>query len=56
MLDIKTLLPELKKLVTDLSEAKSSEDNLRNLYRRWADFMDADSWDVLANWRSGSGA
>ena len=43
-------------LVTDLSEAKSSEDNLRNLYRRWADFMDADSWDVLANWRNGSGA
>ena len=43
-------------LVTDLSEAKSSEDNLRNLYRRWADFMDADSWDVLANWRYGSGA
>ena len=43
-------------LVTDLSEAKSSEDNLRNLYRRWADFMDADSWDVLANWRNGIGA
>ena len=43
-------------LVTDLSEVKSSEDNLRNLYRRWADFMDADSWDVLANWRNGSGA
>ncbi len=35
-------------LVTDLTEAKSSEDNLRNLYRRWADFMDADSWDDLA--------
>lgn len=41
-------------LVTDLTEVKSSEDNLRNLYRRWADFMDADSWDTLANWRNGS--
>ena len=41
-------------LVTDLTEAKSSEDNLRNLYRRWADFMDADSWDTLANWRNGA--
>ena len=39
-------------LVTDLTEAKSSEDNLRNLYRRWAEFMDADSWDTLASWRS----
>jgi phenylpropionate dioxygenase-like ring-hydroxylating dioxygenase large terminal subunit len=43
-------------LVTDLSEAKSSEDNLRNLYRRWADFMDADSWETLANWRNGNGS
>ena len=41
-------------LVTDLTEAKSSEDNLRNLYRRWADFMDADSWDDLAGWRNGN--
>ena len=41
-------------LVTDLTEAKSSEDNLRNLYRRWADFMDADSWDTLASWRNGN--
>ena len=41
-------------LVTDLTEAKSSEDNLRNLYRRWAEFMDADSWDTLASWRNGN--
>ena len=40
-------------LVTDLTESKSSEDNLRNLYRRWAEFMDADSWDELATWRNG---
>jgi hypothetical protein len=34
--------------VMDLTEAKSSEHNLRNLYRRWAQFMEADSWDELA--------
>jgi hypothetical protein len=38
-------------MVTDLTEAKSSEDNLRNFYRRWAAFMDAPSWDDLASWR-----
>jgi len=37
--------------VMDLSEAKSSEHNLRNLYRRWAEFMEAESWDALATWR-----
>jgi hypothetical protein len=24
---------------------------LRNLYRRWAQFMEADDWDQLAAWR-----
>ena len=37
--------------VLDLSEAQSSEHNLRNLYRRWAEFMEAESWDALAGWR-----
>ncbi len=37
--------------VMDLSEAKSSEHNLRNLYRRWAEFMEAESWNALATWR-----
>ena len=37
--------------VTDITEAKSSEHNLRNLYRRWAEFMEADSWAELATWR-----
>jgi hypothetical protein len=37
--------------VIDITEAKSSEHNLRNLYRRWAEFMEAESWDELANWR-----
>jgi len=37
--------------VMDLTEARSSEHNLRNLYRRWAQFMEADSWDELAGWR-----
>jgi hypothetical protein len=40
-------------VVTDLTEAKSSEDNLRNFYKRWAEFMDAESWDALATWRNG---
>jgi hypothetical protein len=33
------------------ARTKSSEYNLRNLYRRWAEFMEADSWDALATWR-----
>jgi hypothetical protein len=37
--------------VMDLTEAKSSEHNLRNLYRRWAQFMEAGSWDELMSWR-----
>jgi hypothetical protein len=37
--------------VMDITEAKSSEHNLRNLYRRWAEFMEAESWDDLATWR-----
>jgi hypothetical protein len=37
--------------VMDITEAKSSEHNLRNLYRRWAEFMKAESWDELATWR-----
>ena len=37
--------------VTDLTQAKSSEHNLRNLYRRWAEFMEASDWDELASWR-----
>jgi hypothetical protein len=37
--------------VMDITEAKSSEHNLRNLYRRWAEFMEAGSWDELATWR-----
>jgi hypothetical protein len=37
--------------VLDITEAKSSEHNLRNLYRRWAEFMEAESWDELASWR-----
>jgi hypothetical protein len=35
----------------DITEAKSSEHNLRNLYQRWAEFMEAESWDELVNWR-----
>ncbi len=37
--------------VVDLTEAKSSEHNLRNLYRRWDEFMRAESWAELTSWR-----
>jgi nitrite reductase/ring-hydroxylating ferredoxin subunit len=37
--------------VMDITDAKSSEHNLRNLYRRWAEFMEAARWDELATWR-----
>ena len=42
-------------VVMDLTEAKSSEQNLRNFYKRWAEFMDADNWDELATWRNNHG-
>ncbi len=38
----------------DLTEAKSSERNLRNLYGRWAQFMEAESWRNGA-WRPPDG-
>ncbi len=38
--------------VIDITEVQSSEQPMRNLYRRWAEFMEADSWDQLATWRS----
>jgi hypothetical protein len=37
--------------VIDITKAQSSEEPMRNLYRRWAQFMEADSWDELAIWR-----
>jgi hypothetical protein len=42
---------KLPGVVTDLTQARSSEDNLRNLYKRWAEFMEAESWEELATWR-----
>jgi hypothetical protein len=42
---------KLPGVVMDITEAKSSEHNLRNLYKRWAEFMEAESWDELATWR-----
>jgi phenylpropionate dioxygenase-like ring-hydroxylating dioxygenase large terminal subunit len=38
-------------MVMDVTETKSSEHNLRNFYRRWAQFMDAEGWEDLATWR-----
>ncbi len=37
--------------VIDITQAQSSEEPMRNLYRRWAQFMEAESWDDLATWR-----
>jgi phenylpropionate dioxygenase-like ring-hydroxylating dioxygenase large terminal subunit len=37
--------------VVDLTKAMASEEPMRNLYRRWAQFMEADSWDELMPWR-----
>jgi len=42
--------------VIDITEVQSSEQPMRNLYRRWAEFMEADSWDQLATWRPQSRA
>jgi hypothetical protein len=37
--------------VIDITEIQSSEEPMRNLYGRWAQFMEADSWDQLMTWR-----
>jgi hypothetical protein len=37
--------------VVDLTKAQASEEPMRNLYRRWVQFMQADSWDELMTWR-----
>jgi len=37
--------------VIDLTEIQSSEQPMRNFYRRWAEFMEADDWSQLATWR-----
>jgi len=41
--------------VLDITDARSSEHNLRNFYRRWAEFMDAERWEDLATWRRREG-
>ena len=46
---------KLPGLILDSTEAKAAEQNQRGFYRRWAEFMDAEDWDGLANWRNGSG-
>jgi len=37
--------------VIDITTAQASEEPMRNLYGRWAQFMEADSWDELMSWR-----
>jgi hypothetical protein len=41
--------------VIDITERQSSEEPMRNLYGRWAEFMAADSWSELAGWRRPAG-
>jgi hypothetical protein len=40
--------------VIDITEVQSSEQPMRNFYRRWAEFMEADDWSQLATWRGGA--
>ena len=42
--------------VVEITQAQSSEEPMRNLYRRWAQFMEADSCDELATWRHHAGS
>jgi hypothetical protein len=42
--------------VVDLTRAQASEEPMRNLYRRWAQFMEADSWADLMTWRQDAAA
>ena len=37
--------------VIDITTIQSSEEPMRNLYGRWAQFMEAASWDELMPWR-----
>ena len=37
--------------VIDITTAQASEEPMRNLYSRWAQFMEAESWDELMTWR-----
>jgi phenylpropionate dioxygenase-like ring-hydroxylating dioxygenase large terminal subunit len=37
--------------VIDITDKQASEEPMRNLYRRWAQFMEAADWDQLATWR-----
>jgi len=37
--------------VIDITTAQASEEPMRNLYGRWAQFMEAESWDELMTWR-----
>ena len=39
---------KLPGVVVDATEAKASEQNQRAFYKRWAEFMEAPSWDELA--------
>ena len=48
------LEPKLPGKVLDVTDRKAAEQNQRAFYGRWAEFMDASSWDDLATWRNGA--
>ena len=47
------LEPHLPGQVVDTTAGVAGEQNQRGFYRRWAEFMDANSWTDLATWRNG---
>ncbi len=49
-LNYETPSADLQSMATDV---RSSEQNARGMYRRWAQFMSADSWDELGQERQG---
>ncbi len=44
---------KLPGVVKEIPEVKATEESIRAFYKRWHEFMDADSWDSLATWRNG---
>jgi phenylpropionate dioxygenase-like ring-hydroxylating dioxygenase large terminal subunit len=47
------LEPKLPGKVVDVTEGVAGEQNQRGFYGRWAQFMEAATWEDLATWRNG---
>jgi len=46
---------KLPGVVKAIPEVKATEESLRAFYKRWSEFMAAESWKELATWRNGPG-